>query len=114
MSAFRPDRLLALRKARGLTQEDVAVSVKAIGGKAQISKYEKGHITPSSQMVYALAEYLECSADYLLGMADEPHSTANQAIELSPLELRIINLLRAGKLREMLEIAIKDMPQTQG
>ena len=63
------DRLISLRKERGLTQEDVA---KLIDKKrSTVSGYEIEGKEPEFELVCLLARYFDVSTDYLLGYSEE-------------------------------------------
>ena len=73
-------RLRDVREAKGMTREELA-------NKANISLsalyfYEKGEKNPSGQVVAALAKVLEVSADYLLGLVDDPQGHLKGEVEL--------------------------------
>ena len=68
MSLFS-DRLISLRKERGLTQYDFAKNLKM--SRSTISGYETEGKEPSYSMLRTFAEYFGVSADYLLGLSDE-------------------------------------------
>lgn len=59
------DRLKERREQVGYTQEELANKVGVT--KQSISKYEKGLQSPTSIVLSAIADVLECSTDYLLG-----------------------------------------------
>lgn len=63
------ERLTGRRNERGLTQRELC----ALTGidQSQYARYEKGTI-PSEANLKALAIALECTADYLLGLTDNP------------------------------------------
>ncbi|WP_084245172.1 helix-turn-helix domain-containing protein [Planomicrobium okeanokoites] len=61
-------RLKSARKAKKLTQDDLAKKVNTT--KATISNYENGYSTPSNDMLLLLANALDISTDYLLGRTD--------------------------------------------
>ncbi|MGI6453090.1 MAG: helix-turn-helix domain-containing protein [Syntrophomonadaceae bacterium] len=70
------ERLLRLRKAKRITQIDLA---KAIGvGKTTISNYETGYSTPDTEIIKKIADFFDVSTDYLLGR------TATPQIEQAP------------------------------
>ncbi len=81
-------RLRELRKAKGITQEELA---KIIGvERSSIGKYEgKGHVIPSDDVKVKLAEYFGVSVDYLLGRSKEKMPAVND----SGLDEKIVNLL---------------------
>lgn len=61
------DRLKAMRLSRNLTQEQVA---KAIGVRKQtVSRWESNNSFPCLQNIPKLSKSLQCSTDYLLGVA---------------------------------------------
>ena len=61
-------RLIALRKERGLSQEDIG---KIINKKrSTISGYETEGKEPDIDTICVLADYFDVSTDYLLGNAD--------------------------------------------
>jgi transcriptional regulator with XRE-family HTH domain len=59
------ERLLVIRKAKKISQEELA---KAIGVHAPvIGRYERGEVKPSIEVATKLAEALQVSLDYLVG-----------------------------------------------
>ena len=63
------DRLISLRKERGMTQEELA---KAINKKrSTLSGYETEGKEPDLELVCFLAKYFGVSTDYLLGYSEE-------------------------------------------
>ncbi len=63
-------RLLAVRKQNHETQERLG---QAIGlAKGRISDMEKGRNTTTIDKVVMICEHYGVSADYLLGLTDEP------------------------------------------
>ena len=64
------ERLVELRKSRGLTQKQVyeGVSMSMLGDQ----RYEYGEREPSFQKLIALADYFDVSLDYLVGRSDDP------------------------------------------
>lgn len=59
------ERLKKLRLERGVTQEELALSIGVT--KSTICFYEKGLRTPNLENIIDLADYFEVSVDYLLG-----------------------------------------------
>lgn len=57
-------RLSALRKARGMTQEEMAEALNI--SLEHLSKMERGKRNPSIDLVVAMACYFHVSTDYLL------------------------------------------------
>lgn len=63
------DKLKAVRKARKMTQIDLA---KKIGvSKWAITSYEQGRTYPSVETLIKICEVLDTSSDYLLGVSDK-------------------------------------------
>ncbi len=71
-SSFGP-RLATLRKARGLTQVQLAEAANTT--QRSISYYENDDGVPPSSVVMGLAQALQISADELLGLKPPPRAT---------------------------------------
>jgi transcriptional regulator with XRE-family HTH domain len=63
-------RLACIRKARGLTQVDLAERLGI--AQSAISDYERDRLRLHSELIIQLSRILEVSADDLLGITDEP------------------------------------------
>ena len=61
-------RLKDLRKLRGLTQKQVATGIEIT--ERRYIDFETGKFLPSFETLLALCQYLNVSADYLLGLSD--------------------------------------------
>ncbi len=63
-------RLLALRLGRKETQPMLAelLGIK----KSQVSEMENGHHATTAERIFILCEHYHVSADYLLGLTDDP------------------------------------------
>jgi transcriptional regulator with XRE-family HTH domain len=62
-------RIVELRMEKGVTQMQI---VKATGlANSTIANYELGKRTPSMYGLIKLAEYFDCSIDYLVGLVDD-------------------------------------------
>ena len=71
------EKLVELRTAKGVTQEDVAQSL-SISNKT-VSKWENGASTPDLPMVIELAKYYGVTTDTLLGLSEyKKRSTAEE------------------------------------
>lgn len=64
-------RLRALRERRGWSQRELARRCEI--GESAIGKYESGLSDPSSSILKRIAGVLGVSADYLLGLTDDPN-----------------------------------------
>ena len=69
------ENLRALRKDRGLSQEELAVRLNVV--RQTISKWEKGLSVPDAAMLIRLAEVLDTTVSRLLG-ADVPEDEADR------------------------------------
>jgi transcriptional regulator with XRE-family HTH domain len=74
-----PERLKAARELRGLSQ--AALAEKAGAPPTTISHFEAGSRKPSFDSLRRLAQALEVTTDYLLGLAETPI----QSVETDPL-----------------------------
>lgn len=63
------ESLKRFRKEFNLTRNEVA---EVLGIKPQSYIYEVKDVTPSAQVILELADHYNISADYLLGLTDEP------------------------------------------
>lgn len=72
---FYPERLVKLRKKKGLTQEELALKVNTT--KGTISNYENEHSTPPHETLVLIADILLTTTDYLLGRTDNPSGITN-------------------------------------
>jgi transcriptional regulator with XRE-family HTH domain len=73
--SFRTDRLKLLRKQRGWSQRELA---RFCGlGETVVNKYERAVVDPSATTLKIMAEKLGVSADYLLGLTDDPQGCSD-------------------------------------
>lgn len=85
MSKF-PSRLKELREEKGLLGKDFAkiMSVEP----ATVTNWEKGNRFPKDDVLIKIADYFDCSTDYLLGRTDDKLAKVysgklhNQTIEI--------------------------------
>ncbi|MCI8398951.1 MAG: helix-turn-helix transcriptional regulator [Oscillibacter sp.] len=87
-----PEKLQALRKAKGWSQEELAAQIPI--SRQAVSKWESGAAAPDTENVVALADLFGVSTDYLLRdncesdgdtpavqrMADEARQTQSRAV----------------------------------
>ncbi|HJH62164.1 MAG TPA: helix-turn-helix domain-containing protein [Firmicutes bacterium] len=69
------ENLKALRKAKGLTQEELAARLHIV--RQTVSKWEKGLSVPDAELLIRLAEALDTTVSRLLG-ADIPEDEASR------------------------------------
>lgn len=89
-----PQRLKQLRKEMGLSQkslsEHLGVTQQAVG------KWETGRSSPDPATLARLAELLETSADYLLGISEQPAELAAPSLPYGESPIPVIGTVRAG------------------
>lgn len=72
MATVFSERLAAIRKEKGVAQKMAAAELGV--SQALLSHYEKGIRECSPAFIARAAAYYEVSADYLLGLSDEPRN----------------------------------------
>lgn len=84
------ENILLLRKAKGLSQEELAVTLNVV--RQTVSKWERGLSVPDSEMLIRLSEVLETPVSTLLG--ETPAEGPAPADELKAIseKLEVINL----------------------
>jgi transcriptional regulator with XRE-family HTH domain len=63
-------RIAAMRGFRRMTQDELGNAVGVT--KQTVSGWEHGRRAPDSDLLAGICKTLDCSADYLLGLADRP------------------------------------------
>lgn len=76
MKDFRGERLRALRKEKGMLQQDLAAKIGIT--PAMIGLYEKGRSRPSYIVLNSLCDFFHVSADYLLGRVDDENQKTSE------------------------------------
>ena len=71
--------LTKARKLRGLKQEELAA--RAGVHQSYISKYEGGLLCPYIDTLCTIAKVLDVSADYLIGLSDDPATMPPSAVD---------------------------------
>jgi len=109
--AFDGQRMQKLRLIKKIGQVELA---KTLGfTKTTISNYECNVSTPSCSVLKKLCSILDTSADYLLGLADEPNPVYNHLSELPEkfrdLKISEIELFEKFDLVNMTIQEISDM-----
>ena len=84
--------LLRVRESRGLSQDELALEVGI--NRENISNYERGARFPDAVIIARLAQTLNVSTDYLLGLSKrETTENAAMAVQI-PLEDEAINFIK--------------------
>src|SRR5262245_34607018 len=82
------------REALGISQRELA---RRCGiSEAQISKYEKGTIDPSATYLKNIAEVLNVSTDFLLGLTNLPRGQLGDDLISSDEETLVASFRREG------------------
>jgi len=100
---MRGDRLRQARVDAGHTQESLSELLDI--GNRQIWRYEKGETEPDGVVIAKLAHALNVSADYLLGLSDDP-TPPELVAGLSPLERAVLAALRRGENYEAIKAIV--------
>ena len=85
------DNIKRIRKARGLSQEELAIKLNVV--RQTISKWENGLSVPDSDMLIALADELDTSVGTLLG--ESVMEPARDDLKSISEKLEVINLQRS-------------------
>jgi transcriptional regulator with XRE-family HTH domain len=88
------DRLKQLRLQKGLTYQQMAEQLSL--GTKQFWRYESGENDPTGDVLRRLAEVFKVSADYLLGLTDEPMPWLREG-DLTKKEREVITAWRRGE-----------------
>ena len=78
----------ALRKAKGLSQEELAVKLNVV--RQTVSKWEQGLSVPDAGMVIQIAEILDTTVDVLLG-EEIPKSEELDFSKMLAAKLEVLN-----------------------
>ena len=65
-----PERLKALRLQNEFSQKKISEGIGI--SETQYQKYEYGKTKPNYEYIIKLCNYFNVSADYLLGLSDDP------------------------------------------
>ena len=101
------DRLKKIREELELKQTEVAKNLKI--GVTTYNNYEKGIREPDFEMLKKIAEYLNVTTDYLLGLTNNPHESININEEYDAVITQAIDSnVSPKKLKEFIKILEKD------
>ena len=101
---MRSDRLKQLRENEGLSQEELAEQLGI--SEPQIWRYEKGESSPRADVLTKLATFFTVSADYLLGISDNP--AVSLSGDLNHKESAVIAAWRHGEKLEAVKVILED------
>lgn len=109
-SYLRIDRLRAARERRGLSQRELSKLLEI--GDNQINKYENGGAEPSLRVLYRIAEQLGVTADYLIGLSDDPQGYTSA--ELRTDERQLLDAYTTGDSTTILKLVTARLHQLEG
>ena len=89
--ALKADRLRVLREQHGWSKRELALMCGL--GENQVLKYERGENDPSCMSLKLVAEKLDVSTDYLLGLTDSPRGHVGDD-RLNEEEQAVLKMLR--------------------
>ena len=92
------ERLVTLRKAKGISQKEVAVCLRV--AVSTMSNYENGVHEPDFETLCKLADYYDVSTDYLLGRSSCIGSGEREEQQLPYSKLREQLFFETEKLSE--------------
>lgn len=76
MKDFRGERLQALRKEKGMLQQELAAKIGVT--PSMIGLYEQCRSRPSYIVLNSLCDFFQVSADYLLGRVDDENQNSGE------------------------------------
>lgn len=97
-------RLRELIEAKGISQTELSAIVGVT--RQAISSYTLGNTLPNSDVLIKLAEFFDVSADYLLGLSEQPTTDKdiNYICEYTGLDLQCVELLGTPWGKQTLEL----------
>lgn len=97
---FRSERLRECRIKRGMQQDEMARLLKT--NTSTMSRIENGKKQPDTEMLIMMAELFNVSADYLLGLVEDPHSTHDEYLKEALKKYQFIgSFFNEEKLKEL-------------
>ena len=99
-------RLKELRIEKNLTQDQVATAIKT--SRTNIGRWEKGENEPGATYIIELANFFQCSADFLLSRSDDLGNVTikkDSSNGLSPEEESLISNFRTLPREERIQTA---------
>jgi len=117
MSGFS-ENLAALRRARGLTQAELAQQLGV--SKSAVSMYERGNREPELELLQAMADFFQVSVSSLLGRDEDALVNADpeltqylEGLRDRP-ELRMLFSITRDATREDVEAAVRIIEALRG
>lgn len=88
---FKMENLKKLREQKNITQTKLSVNIEI--SQELVSQYELGKSKPTIENLIKLANYFNCSTDYLLGITDIPTRIKN----IEKQDIEILNIIEQYK-----------------
>ena len=102
-----PERLKKLRETKGLTMAELSRKIGSIS-QGSLSHYEAGTRTPGLEILMELANFFNCSIDYLTGKTD--YKNQEELIKKYHLEGRDVEeVLKGLELYEELDLTVEEI-----
>lgn len=101
------ENIKALRKSKGLTQEELAIRINVV--RQTVSKWEKGFSVPDAEALQKIADVLEVDMKQLLGTGIEMEKSNNNELveQLARInEQLIIKNKRASRIWKIVGIVL--------
>ncbi len=93
-------RLKQARERLGVSQKDLSDAMRV--PQQHISRWENEKVDPGSFALKQMAQILEVSADFLLGLSDSTGDNADYA-SLPPLQRKLLWLIDNGQIVEAIQ-----------
>lgn len=99
-------RLKTARTRGGHTQASLAELMNT--DARQIWRWENEEHSPNAEIIARIAQVLEISTDYLLGLTDDPTPVSAKPNPLSERERIVLSAWRHGDYREAIRVMVAD------
>lgn len=104
--SFRGDRLKELRKARGMTQQDLADTLNL--ERTSIANYEGSKADPSLRVLVLIAYTFKVATDYLLDLTDRRDPSDDRPVLNFTINMQTPADFTAGEMTEVLKRGIQE------
>lgn len=98
-------RIGKLRRDRGISQAQMAVVIGV--ARSTLAGYERGHITPSTDVLIQISAYFDMTLNQLLGISESPNNN-NGAMDLYAIIERLYYNVSRGEYRKYRRYELTD------
>lgn len=105
MSADFGNRVAQLRKERDLSRDELGEKVGTSG--AIVGRYERGDMKPSIKIAAKIAEALDVSLDFLMGLSSELVKDKKMVIRLE--DIKKLPDTERNKIFDYIDLVIRDV-----